>query len=197
MTKFAHLRWFVFIAVALVSAAPLTRPDELLRRGNAAFRQDEHEAAVELYTRAEEWVTDPGLVAFNKAAALYRLGRFREAELHYRRCREDAAGARRAKLHYDLANCLVQRAGEHDAEALAEAIHLYDECRRDPNADASLTDDAQHNIEIAKLLRLRALTNKDNPDAKKTTEDADTSKSSEPRDKTGAESGDPAHFYTL
>ena len=83
---------------------------------------------------AEEWTTDPGLVAFNKAAALYRLGRFREAELHYRRCREDAVGARRAKLLYDLANCLVQRAGEHDAEALAEAIHLYDECRLDPNA---------------------------------------------------------------
>ena len=38
----------------------------------------------EHYEAAEVRITDPGLTSFNKAAALYRLGRYGEAERHYR-----------------------------------------------------------------------------------------------------------------
>ena len=80
-----------------------TLTEELVRQGDAAFERGDYSAAVDLYTRAEDAITDPGLVAFNKGAALYRLALaaddeasrrqwFREAELHYRRCLEDAVG---------------------------------------------------------------------------------------------------------
>ena len=44
-----------------------------IRQGNAAFARDELETALSLYEKAETDATDPGLVAFNKAAVLYRL----------------------------------------------------------------------------------------------------------------------------
>src|SRR6516164_1882882 len=102
--------WLPFLALALVSAAPPEEADRLVRLGNEAFDREDYAAAMVYYTQAEDHITDPGLVAFNKGAALYRLGRFREAELHYLRCREDAAGERRARLLYDLANAILQQA---------------------------------------------------------------------------------------
>lgn len=68
-----------------------------MRLGNAAFGQKDYDAAVNFFEAAEARTADPGLVAFNKAAALYRLGRYAEAERHYRMCLEDAEGPRKAQ----------------------------------------------------------------------------------------------------
>jgi hypothetical protein len=81
------------VAVLLPGAAPNATVEDLLRRGNAAFDAGDYAAAVGFYDRAEERATDPGLVAYNKATALYRLAladakdsykRFRTAEVYYR-----------------------------------------------------------------------------------------------------------------
>src|SRR5205823_9101099 len=90
--------WFVPWAVLAVAAVPAVEAERLLRSGNDAFERGAFDEAVEWYTKAEDGATDPGRVAANKAAALYRLGRYREAELHYVRGLEDAAGPRRARL---------------------------------------------------------------------------------------------------
>jgi tetratricopeptide (TPR) repeat protein len=92
-------------------------------------------------------------VAFNEAAALYQLGRYREAELCYVRCREDATGPRLARLLYGLGNCLVQQAQPGDAARLDRAIAFYDECLKQGDADEDLLADARHNREMAVQLR--------------------------------------------
>src|SRR5262245_43565913 len=87
------------LALTLVSAAPGPDVEDLVRQGNEAFAQKDYAAAVKFYEQAEERTPDPGLVAFNKAAALFRLERYREAELSYQRCLEDgeAPETRRAR----------------------------------------------------------------------------------------------------
>jgi Ca-activated chloride channel family protein len=145
-------------AVCLVSAAPLPEVEALVRAGNAAFDRQEFDAALEHYKRAEALSPDPGLVAFNKAAAYYRLEQYREAELHYRRALEDDAAPdpRRARAHYDLGNALARQAGEQDAALLGEAVAAYRAALAEPGADVDLQKDVRHNLETAQLLWLKA-----------------------------------------
>jgi tetratricopeptide (TPR) repeat protein len=126
--------------------------EELLRRGNAAYVRGDYNRAVADYDEAESRATDPGLAAFNKAAALYQKGLYREAELSYRCCLEDAVGSRRTFALYGLGTALVQQGSQRGASILREAIHCYQECLRQPDISAELADDTQHNIELAKVL---------------------------------------------
>jgi tetratricopeptide (TPR) repeat protein len=141
--------------LASVWAWQAPTPDDLVRQGNAAYAHGEFATALRLYQQAEERTDDPGLVAFNEAAALYQLGRFREAELCYTRCREDATGPRLARLLYGLGNCLVQQAQPGDAARLDRAIGFYDECLTQSGADEDLLADTRHNRELAVQLRAK------------------------------------------
>lgn len=149
------LSLFIFVFPWLLGAGSHGNAEELVRRGNAAFAREEFAVAVDFYSRAEEVATDPGLVAFNKATALYHLGRYREAELHYRYARDDATGLRLARLLYSLGNSIVQQAHDRDARRLMEAMGFYEQCIRQ-EADAGLVADARHNLELARLLWLKA-----------------------------------------
>jgi Ca-activated chloride channel family protein len=144
------------LALALLAVAAAPAAQDLVRQGNAAYDAEQFEEAVEEYGRAEERTTDPGLVAFNKAAALYRLGRYREAELHYRRCLDDATGPRRARALYDLGNCLLQQARDRDLRLLEQSVACYRTCRGAAGASPALRADAAHNLELARLLWLKA-----------------------------------------
>jgi tetratricopeptide (TPR) repeat protein len=152
--------WLVTLALLLVGAAPGEDVADLVRRGNAAFAREKFDEAVRLYEEAEERSIDPGLVAFNKAAALYRLGRFREAELCYRRCLEDgeAPGPRRARALYDLGTSLLHVKDGTDARALKTAIHCLQRCRHETTDDA-LRARAAYNLELARLLWVKAKAN--------------------------------------
>jgi tetratricopeptide (TPR) repeat protein len=103
-----------------------------VREGNRAFDRGEFVSALEYYTRAEPVTLDPGLVAFNKAAAYYQLRRFAESAESYRRCLEDAVGARRVRALYGLANALAQdghqRHGRAGLDLLLQAKARYEEC---------------------------------------------------------------------
>jgi Ca-activated chloride channel homolog len=156
----------VMVALCLISAAPRSSWEALLRDASEAFARDDFQRALELCEQAAERTTDPGLVAFNKAAALYRLGLieddeqraqayFHEAARHYRLCLEDAAGERRARALFDLGNALLQQARDTDARLLEQAIGAYEQCLEEP-AETGLLDDARHNLELAKVLWLRA-----------------------------------------
>jgi tetratricopeptide (TPR) repeat protein len=144
------------LALAGLAAAPVLRSEDLVRQGNAAFERGDFAGAVELYARAEERTTDPGLIAFNEAAALYQLGRYRDAELRLRRCQEDATGSRRSRLLYNLGNCLVQEAGSRRPGRLREAINVYEQCLQQEGIEPELTADARHNLEVARLLLQKA-----------------------------------------
>lgn len=144
------------IVLALLSAAPVADPDHCVRQGNAAFARGDYALALEWYGRAEERSTDPGLVALNKAAAFYRLGDYKNAELNYRRSLEDAEGPRRARLLHDLGACLLQRSQGKNVKALEEAIDVLEACLHGENLVAALRERTRFNLELAKLLWLEA-----------------------------------------
>jgi tetratricopeptide (TPR) repeat protein len=144
------------LALILIGGNAISDVEALVRQGNAAFERKDYAAAVALYTRAEPLAVDPGHVAFNKAAALYQLCNYRDAERHYRCAIENAPDPRRTNARYGLANCLVQQGRELGAPALQEAIELYEWCLQHGDLDPDLATDARHNLELAKLLWLEA-----------------------------------------
>jgi tetratricopeptide (TPR) repeat protein len=148
--------WLLPLALLLAGAAPEQTPEELVRLGNAAFEREEYAVAVDLYARAEEHITNPGLVAHNKAAALYRLSRYDEAARSYESCLEEATGLRRAALLYDLGNCRLHQSEGTRAERLQHAVECFSQCLRQEGIDQSLREDARHNLEVAKLMLIQA-----------------------------------------
>jgi tetratricopeptide (TPR) repeat protein len=144
------MRTCLLLALPLLVAG--TPSEDAIRRGNAAYGRGDFEGAAAAYAEAEIRITDPGLAAFNKAAALYQNGRHREAERAYRGCLEDAAGVRRTYALYGLGTALVQQGRERGADVLRDAVHSYELCLRQPDIGAELADDVRHNIELAKLM---------------------------------------------
>jgi tetratricopeptide (TPR) repeat protein len=138
----------------LTAAAPLPTdsPNDLIRQANTAFARGDAEAATKLYAAAEERTADPGLVAFNKAAVLFGRGEFRDAEVHYARVLEDKACPpdRAAKAWFNRGTCLLRRGGS--VNVYRTSIACFERCLDMDPADTTLTADAQHNLELAKLL---------------------------------------------
>ena len=158
MTAVARHRLVALAGLGLLLVAAGESPvTNWIREGNDAFGRGDWEAAESLYGQAEERSPDPGLVAFNKGAALYRRGDFRRAELCFRRTLGDAdiPAERRARALYNLGNCLVRQAGETDVKTLQTAIESYELALREA-ADEGVRADAQHNLEVAKLLWAKA-----------------------------------------
>jgi len=173
----SSLLWGFFLAIFLVAASPSLDADDFLDRGNMAFAKGDYEAALVFYRQAEGRIADPGLLAFNEGAALYKMGRYREAEIHYWLARQDADGERLARVLYDLGNAVFQQAGSRDAPLLQRAVGFYEECLNHPDADAELLSNARFNLQLARERLKRAKAAKENP--------ADESKS---RRKPGEES---------
>jgi Ca-activated chloride channel family protein len=146
------------LAVLLVGTAALPDAEPLVRDGNAAFAATDYDAAVGFYDQAGRSTADPGLVAFNRAAALYRLGRFAEAVACYRQCLEDdlAPAPRRARAHYDLGTALLKQSGATSPSLLRKAVQAFRACLAQPGLDPDLSADARHNLELAQLLWLKA-----------------------------------------
>ncbi len=143
------------LALLLTSAAPPAAVDDLVRQGNAAFAEDRLEEAVISYTQAESTAADPGLVAFNKAACRVRQGKYSEAAELYRRCLEDQAigPLREARAWFSLGNCLAR---QETAASLQAALAAYRRCLALAETPAALRADAAHNLEVVKLLWLKA-----------------------------------------
>lgn len=140
-----------FGALLTLAGRPAADPDACRRRGQEAYEAGDYTAALRWLEQAAERTTDPGGVAFDQAAALYRLGRFREAELHYRRCLEDATGPREARAWYDLGTAVVRQGGT-DLRRLREAIACFDRCLGHAEASDELKAAARHNRALAEAL---------------------------------------------
>jgi tetratricopeptide (TPR) repeat protein len=200
----------VLAAIGLVSASPNEDAEDLVRRGNRAFAEGRYDEAAALYQRAEPATTDPGLVAFNKAAALYSHGQYAEATRHYWLCLGDAgsrieqrlrkhagkdlplalqssAGPRLAPVLYNLGNCLLKRSDGTDADLLEQAAILFDHCLRLDWGGRRFQADVRHNWELAKeLLRLHPRP----PRRDQTNREKEGSKPSQPEQTPGSEKGD-------
>src|ERR1700693_3105172 len=68
-------RLVAILLVFLVSAAPPVTAEDWERRGNAAFADENYAEAARCYARAEERGAEPGRLAFNHGAALFRMGK--------------------------------------------------------------------------------------------------------------------------
>src|SRR5437660_528165 len=101
--------WTLLAVLLLPVLTAAGAAEDWVRRGNDAYEHGDYAAALEAYARAVPETTDPGQVAFNQAAACYQLGQYTQAEEAYRRCLEDAAGGRRVRALYGLANALAQQ----------------------------------------------------------------------------------------
>jgi hypothetical protein len=138
----------------LVAASPRTElsSEDLIRQANTAFLRGDIDEADHLYAAAEVKTTDPGLVAFNRAAVLFQIGDFREAELHYARVLADAAcpSERAARANFNRGTCLLRRGGS--AAVYRSSIACLELCLKSPAADEPLKADARHNLELAKIL---------------------------------------------
>ena len=152
------------MAIFLVSASKLPDADPLVRQGNIAFAAGDFQAALRFYEEAERGATDPGLVAFNKGGALFRLGRFAEAANCFRQTLDDeqAPRDRRARAQYDLGTALVKQSEGRSALLLRRAVTAFRACVAQADLDADLRADARYNLELAQLLWLKAPA--DNPD---------------------------------
>jgi tetratricopeptide (TPR) repeat protein len=130
-----------------------------LREANDAFQKKDYASALKMYEQVEEAAADPGLVAFNKAATLVRLGRLREAELCYLRCLQDGAvsAERRLRALYDLGTTLLQRGAEgKDAGALGRAVQCFELAIKEGGGNRALREDAEHNLDLARIFWLEA-----------------------------------------
>src|SRR5262245_16622105 len=97
--------------VVLLTAAP-SPPGldavDLDRTASAAYAAGRYDEAARLWEQAEGRATDPGRIAFNKAAALFHQGRYRDAERAYRCVLDNPLHAfRKARSHYNLGTCLL------------------------------------------------------------------------------------------
>ncbi len=141
----------------LLAASPDTQdPNELIRLGNEAYHRGDLAAADEYYRAAAERTTDPGLVAFNRAAVAVQQGDAREAELDYLRALDDRAARpdRRAKALYNRGVCLLARGGS--AAVFRSGIACFEQSLDVFEPADPLAADARHNLELAKLLWAKA-----------------------------------------
>jgi tetratricopeptide (TPR) repeat protein len=143
-------------AVALLSAAPPASPDALQREADAAAARGDFAAAERLYAAAGERAVDPGLVAFNRGTVQFAREEYREAELNFIRCLDDAAVPpdRRAKASYNRGVCLLKRGGS--ARIYRAAIDGFEKYLDAGLPDETLAADARHNLELAKVLWAQA-----------------------------------------
>lgn len=162
MRSTRSLLLLVPVLAVLVAAAPRAdlSSESMVRAGNAAVVRGDFDKAEEWYTAAEELTNDPGLVAFNKATALFHRERFGEAEKHYTRALDDAdcPPDRRTAALYNRGVCLLKLGGGKptDIAKLRSAIDSFHRCLALAPADAALVADTRHNLELAKLLWMDA-----------------------------------------
>lgn len=141
-------------AVLALSAGPqsLVPWQDWVREGNAAFARGDFLEADRFYEAAEQQATDPGLVAFNRAATASATSEFRLAELLYLRALDDAAISpqRQAEAVYNRGVCLLRRGGS--SELYRTAIDCFEQSRALTPTDAVLQADIANNLEVARIL---------------------------------------------
>ena len=171
MTRRLGLLCLGVLALGLRASPDNAAVEDPLRRGNAAFEAGNYSTAADLYDKAEVARDRPGPGGLQpghsplsprpgrgghnpapQAAADGRTG------LPLQRGRRGRAAPSRAL--FGLANCLLQGRGDEVAATRA-AIRYYRGLLSGGHLEASLTDDARHNLELAKLLWLKARAKKD------------------------------------
>ncbi len=117
----APVRVICGLCVFAACSTAWARPDVggLMRQGNSLYIRGKYDEALARYGMAELLEPDAPSIRFNKASALYRLGRYQEALRELELAAVDKRPVRRAAALYNAGNTLF-KAGQ-----LAEAIKAY------------------------------------------------------------------------
>ncbi len=152
-----YLRYAPLLLLAGIAAqTPDSGSGEAPRRAaQDAWRRGDDAAAKLLYAAAGERSLDPGGIAFNLGVVHFRNKEYREADLQFQRALDDseAPAERRAKAFYNRGTGLIHLGG---LKAYRAAIEDFERCLNLSESDAELSRDAEHNLELAKLLWLEA-----------------------------------------
>jgi hypothetical protein len=138
------------------------------RDAQEAYRRCDYIEAVRAYQDCAAHCHDLPALAVNQAAALYRLERFRDADGRYRIVATGEDPLQNAKAAYCRGNCAVRLAcstkAAPDSALLDQAAEQFRACL-DQDAvmpgGVMVLEDAQHNLELTKLLRQPPATTND------------------------------------
>jgi tetratricopeptide (TPR) repeat protein len=153
--RYRYLLTLLGLAVLAAQPPAADDVDARLRAAQAALLKGDDAEAGRLYEGTTERSRDPGLIAFNLATIHFRKGEFREAELQFNCALEDAEAppARRARALYNRAVSQLRRGG---LPQYRSAIEGFERCLVSDGIDPDLARDAEHNLELAKLLWLES-----------------------------------------
>lgn len=150
------------LALSLVGASPTLSTDPMILAQEAIENRDYPEAARQ-YTVALERTNDPGLVSFNLAVVQLKQSQWVFAEENFRRSLADDSipKERRAKALYNLGICMVKQDSKN-LKRLGIAVECFELAQNEAKTLGmnSLKDDAADNLEIARMLWLKALREK-------------------------------------
>lgn len=129
---------------------------ELVKDGNKLLADGKYGDALDAYDQAAEKLPDSAAVAYDRGIALYRLGRFGDAEPAFQDALKSAQTELEAKAKYNLGRCAHEAAlaQKDNLEAaindVSRAIRFYqDALQTNPN-----DQDAQKNKALAERLRV-------------------------------------------
>ena len=112
---------------------------QAIKRGNAHYKAEAYDAALEAYQSAAEDRPEDAISRYNLGTALYQKKQFEKASDEFRRSLDAADPVHQAQGYYNLGNTQVQL---NDIEG---AIRSYKSALRLNPADL----DAKHNLELA------------------------------------------------
>jgi len=118
---------------------PFAREQESVEAGNQSFTEQHFDQALERYERAEQEVEQEPRVHFNRGAALFKLGRPKEAREAYLRASGLDDPGMKKQNYYNIGNTFLAEG------AFQDAIPYY---RRALEIDPGF-DDARYNLELA------------------------------------------------
>ena len=112
---------------------------QAIKRGNAHYKAEAYDAALEAYQSAAEDRPEAAISRYNLGTALYQKKQFEKASDEFRRSLDTANSVHQAQGYYNLGNTQVQL---NDIEG---AIRSYKSALRLNPADL----DVKHNLELA------------------------------------------------
>ncbi len=182
-------RWGLFLlSGSVMGAAPATIADPILS-AQQAFENRDYSEAVRLYTLALKTTNEPSWISFNLGIVHLKQSQWALAESHFRQCLSDDSlpKDRRARAWYNLGICILKQDSQNlkRLSAAAEYFELALREAREQNGNA-LAEDAADNLEIARMLWLKTLREKQGdqpiPDSEKPNPDP-MKKTPEPKSK--------------